>query len=81
MVNSMRTQRRFQVILFWVMPVIFLFNGVVQHGPLRWLQFGVAAFWVGMTPFNIRQYRRMVRGYEGQNNPTAGDHQDDLATS
>jgi hypothetical protein len=80
MVDSMRSQRRRQVILFWVMPVIFVFNGLMQHGALRWFQFGVAVFWVGVMPFYFRQYRRVTRGYERQNTPNTGGHQDDAAS-
>jgi hypothetical protein len=80
MVDSMRTQRRRQVILFWVMPFILVFNGLMQHGALRWFQFGVTVFWVGMIPFSIRQYRQIIRGYERQNTPTTGDPQDDAAS-
>jgi len=66
MVSFVRAQRRQQVILYCLLPVIFVFNGLIQHGALRWFQLGLALLWMALVPFKISQQRRMVRNYDRQ---------------
>jgi len=66
LVSFVRAQRRQQVILFCLLPVIFLFNSLIQHGALRWFQLGLALLWIALVPFKIRQQRRMIRNYDRQ---------------
>lgn len=64
MVELQRSQGRWLVILLCVLPLNSLYQGVIQHGPLRWFQFGVAAFMVVLLPFVLHQRRRIIRNYE-----------------
>jgi hypothetical protein len=43
MVDLQRSQGRWPLILFCVLAINSGFQGVIQHGPLRWLQFGLVA--------------------------------------
>jgi MFS family permease len=75
LVDLLRSQRRFRVVLYGGMPFVFLFNGLVQHGVLRWLEFGLAACWLVLMPFVMRQQRQMIRNYERQSPPSTDHHQ------
>jgi hypothetical protein len=61
------------------MPVSFAVNGLNQHGFLRWIFFGFAAYSLALYPFLLRQQRQMIRNYERQNIPTVDGHQHDAA--
>ena len=63
-VDLQRSQGRWLMILFSVLPFISVFNGFIQQGPLRWFQFGVAAYLVVFLPFIVLQRRRIIRNYE-----------------
>lgn len=63
-VDLQRSQGRWLMILFSVLPFLFVFNGFIQQGPLRWFQFGVAAYLVMFLPFIVLQRRRIIRNYE-----------------
>jgi hypothetical protein len=76
MVELVRSQRRWVVIAFGFLPIIWLFNGLIQHGFDRWFDFGLAAYSLLFVPFLLRQQRQMIRGYERQNTPIVGDHDD-----
>ena len=65
-VTFVRAQRRQQMILFCLLPVIFLFNSLIQTGALRWVQLGLALLWIALVPFKMRQQRRMIRNYDRQ---------------
>jgi cytochrome bd-type quinol oxidase subunit 2 len=80
MVDSMRSQRRWLVILIVLMPASFAINGLNHHGFLRWVFFGFAAYSVALYPFLLRQQRQMIRNYERQNIPTVDGHQHDAAS-
>lgn len=75
-----RSQRRWRW-FYVVMPVGPLLNGLSGHGFLRWLNFGLVAFFLVLMPIVVRQQRQMVRGYERQNTPAVGDPQDDAGTA
>jgi hypothetical protein len=75
-----RSQRRWRW-FYVVLPVGPLLNGLSGHGLLRWLNFGLVAFFLVLMPIVVRQQRQMVRGYEGQNTPAVGDSQEDAGTA
>ena len=63
-VELQKSQSRWLVVLYGVMPFLFVFNGFNQQGYLRWFQFGVAAYWVVFLPFIVLQRRRIIHNYE-----------------
>jgi hypothetical protein len=80
MVELVLSRRRWSLIILWLLPIIWLFNGLIQHGFLQWFDFGLAAFWLVYVPLLLRQQRQLIRNYERQNIPTVGNHQHDTAS-
>jgi hypothetical protein len=66
MVEVQRSQGRWFVSVFFVMPLICVYNGFVADGFLRWFQFSLAAYWMVALPFILRQRGRVIRNYERQ---------------
>lgn len=64
LVELQRSQGRWLGIVLGVLAVNSLVQGVIQHGPLRWFQFGVGALMVVLLPFVVRQRRKIIRNYE-----------------
>jgi len=66
MVAVQRSQGRWSVIVLFAVPLIGVYNGFISDGYLRWFQFSLAASWVVLLPFIIRQRRRLIHNYERQ---------------
>jgi hypothetical protein len=50
----------------WIWPtlaVLFVLNGLLQHGPFRWLMLALAVVYAALVPFAIRQRRRVILRY------------------
>jgi MFS family permease len=69
LVNLLRSQHRWVVILYGLLPVIWLFNGLIQHGFLRWFDLGLAAYCLVLGVFLRRQRRQLIVNYERQYTP------------
>jgi hypothetical protein len=69
------------VIVLGLQPIIWLSNGVIQHGFLQWLDLGLAASWIVYLPYLLHQQRQMIRNFERQSTPAIGGQQDDAGTA
>jgi hypothetical protein len=76
LVDLARAERQRLALFFGLMVASLMFDGLSQHGTLRWIAFGWAAYGPMYLPFLLRQQRQMMRGYERQRNHTADEHQD-----
>jgi hypothetical protein len=80
LVDLSRRNRRWLMITLALMIVVFLLAGVLSDGFLRWLYFGLGAFFVVALALAPRDQRRLIRNFERLSSPTVDEHPDDVTS-
>jgi hypothetical protein len=74
LVNQQRSRQRWLVPFSVLLVVSCFFQGLSDHGFMRWAGFGLFACGVIAITLQLREQRQLIRNYERQNIPNVGDH-------
>jgi hypothetical protein len=81
LVDQQRSRKKWYVALSCFWTVSFLFQGVQDHGFMRWAMFGLVIISVVALALQLREQRQLIRNYEGQvNTADGGSRRHDVAS-